>query len=399
MEFIDIEEYNYPLPEKQIALFPTNNREYSKLLIYKDNDITDSNFSQIHNYINKNSLLILNDTKVFNARFILKKKTGSEIEIFCLEPAEANKSFEFLEIKTEIVIKCFIGNAKKWKNETLSINNNKITLEASLINKSDEYYLVKFSWNDSSLTFYDITEIFGKTPLPPYIKREPIKDDKQRYQTVYAKNKGSVAAPTAGLHFTPDILNKLKSENIKIEYITLNVGAGTFKPITTQNVLQHNMHTENFTINISLLETILKHKDSITAVGTTSLRTLESLYWIGYKAILNNNLNDLFIDQWEVYKYTDTNKFSFDDIILNLIKLLKQLNITQLVGATKIMIVPGYKFKVVNTLITNFHQPKSTLLLLIAAFIGNDWRNIYNYALTNNYRFLSYGDSSILYCK
>ncbi|MDP4265835.1 MAG: S-adenosylmethionine:tRNA ribosyltransferase-isomerase [Bacteroidota bacterium] len=396
---INISEYNYELPLNRIAQFPLIQRDKSKLLIYKNGEINETIFGNIPDYLQKGCSLVFNDTKVIQARMLFQKESGSTIEIFCLEPffpfTEIEKSFS---ASSGCIWKCFIGNAKKWNGKFLSKNintDNNQTLNLSVEIKGAEKnaYLIQFNWDNISLNFGDIINIFGNTPLPPYIKRVPDNIDKNRYQTVYAQYEGSVAAPTAGLHFTNEVIAKINKNNINSFYVTLHVGAGTFKPVSSPTISTHIMHSEHFSVNKTTINNLLKNlNNNIIAVGTTSVRTLESIYQLGKKIILNKDISLHMISQWEAYENLDKD-ISASASLNAILDYMDKNSLDNLTGQTEILIVPGYKFKIVKGLITNFHQPQSTLLLLIAAFIGSDWKRIYNYALSNDFRFLSYGDS------
>jgi S-adenosylmethionine:tRNA ribosyltransferase-isomerase len=395
---LKISDYIYNLPDEKIAQYPLSKRDSSKLLIYRNGKIEETKFSNIDKYIPSDSLIILNDTKVIPARLYFYKGTGAKIEIFCLEPLSDMTDYQIeFHKKEKSIWKCFVGNASKWKNgkvnNTFNYQSRDFEITAEIKDKISDEYLIEFNWNSNDITFGEVIECFGKIPLPPYIKRDSEKSDKENYQTVYAKIDGSVAAPTAGLHFTEDVFKNLKIKNCVIEYLTLNVGAGTFKPVKTKIIGEHKMHEELFCINNVLLENILKFKNNkITAVGTTTLRTLESIYWYGVK-LLKNESAEFKIEQWCPY---ENEEIPFSDSIETVLDFMKKNNLSHIYGKTELMIVPGYNFKVADSLITNFHLPGSTLLLLIAAFVGVDWKKIYDYALNNNFRFLSYGDSSIL---
>jgi S-adenosylmethionine:tRNA ribosyltransferase-isomerase len=395
---IKISDYLYELPDERIAQYPLPERDSSKLLIYNKNKIEESIFNKIDEYIPSDSLIAFNNTKVIPARLFFYKETGAKIEILCLEPNSDVTDYQIeFHKKEKSVWKCFVGNASKWKNgkvkNTFSLNNKYLEVTAELIEKISDEYTIEFNWNDNKLTFGEIIELLGKIPLPPYIRRDSEPYDKDKYQTVYAKIDGSVAAPTAGLHFTDDVLNKLKLKNCKFDYLTLNVGAGTFKPVKSITIGEHKMHSELFCITSDLLQNILKYKEKkITAVGTTSLRTLESIYWYGVK-LSKNNSADFFIEQWYPY---ENKEIPFQDSINEVLNYMNKNKYNHIFGNTELMIIPSYEFNIVDMLITNYHLPGSTLLLLIAAFVGDDWKKIYDYALKNNYRFLSYGDSSLL---
>lgn len=403
---ISISDYTYSLPDEKIAAFPLQQRDASKLLIYKDGQIKEDIYKNIADHLPEKSLLVFNNTKVIPARILFKKITGGVIEIFCLEPYEVVNEYQFIMHKKEKVKwKCMIGGASKWKagslTKELTIDNKKLKIEARLIEKLSDAYVTEFSWTPAHYNFAEIIHYSGETPLPPYIKRKVEESDKERYQTIYAEFDGSVAAPTAGLHFTKDIFLSLAEKNITTDYITLHVGAGTFKPVKAEVMEGHEMHAEWIDVNISTIENILINlENNITATGTTSLRTIESLYWLGIKTILNSNIqpDNLTLHQWDVYESPlAQNKYAAEDALSALIQWMKKNGLTQLITKTQIIIAPGYKFRIAKALITNFHQPNSTLLLLVAAAIGNDWKRIYSYALENDFRFLSYGDGSVLF--
>lgn len=399
-----IKDFLYNLPEEKIAIRPLPQRDESKLLVYKDGTITESIYYDLNEYIPEKSLLIFNNTKVVEARLLFKKSTGSTIEIFCLEPGNvyADITTAMLQ-KGKVVWKCLVGGAKKWKEETLlkSIETGSATLQlnARKIEKFTDYFLVEFSWDDASLSFAEVLHAAGSMPLPPYLNRAAEESDKERYQTIYAKHDGSVAAPTAGLHFTERLFEKLAAKNIQCDFVTLHVGAGTFKPVKAESMQEHEMHTELIDVRAALIENILQHiNEPVIAVGTTSLRTIESLYWLGVKTILQPaiTLEYLQVYQWDAYD-VDAETITAKDALQSLLQWMQQNNLSNLITKTQIIIAPGYGLKVAKALITNFHQPQSTLLLLVAALSGDDWRKIYNYALENNFRFLSYGDGCLLY--
>ncbi|OFX60388.1 MAG: S-adenosylmethionine tRNA ribosyltransferase [Bacteroidetes bacterium GWA2_30_7] len=390
-------QYNYNLPDEKIAKFPLDIRDNSKLLIYSDKNIIEDKFLNIDKYLPSDSNLILNNTKVIQARIIFQRATGAKIEVFCLEPflpAEYYSSFSSTESCTW---KCMIGNLKKWKEPTLikelKIKNEIIRLSATKIDISNNNVSIKFSWNNPKYCFSQILENCGIIPIPPYLSRNSTEKDKETYQTIYSKHNGSVAAPTAGLHFTENVFEKLKSKNISINELTLHVGAGTFKPMTSDKVENHEMHSEYFSFSLGFLKSLYNNHENLIVSGTTSTRCIETIYWMALK--LYNKLPDFnFIDQWDAYNLTsDLSPKEAFEILFN---YMKNNSLNQISGYTKIMIVPGYKFKFVKYLITNFHQPNSTLLLLVSAFIGEDWKKVYDYALYNDFRFLSYGDSSLL---
>jgi S-adenosylmethionine:tRNA ribosyltransferase-isomerase len=399
-----IEDFTYSLPQERIARYPLAERDASKLLIYEDENISEDVYRNIADHIPHGSLLVFNDTKVVEARLLFQKSTGGVIEIFCLEPHT-----QYPDITTAMLQKekvwwhCLIGGASKWKHgqileKKISHNAKDVILKARYIEKTGDSFIVELYWNEKSLSFAEVLHLFGAIPLPPYIKREVEKDDEERYQTVYAHHEGSVAAPTAGLHFTENVFEKMKKKNIHKDFVTLHVGAGTFKPVKSEIMQEHEMHAEYFTVTKSLIENLVDHLDkNIVAVGTTSLRTLESLYWLGVKMGSGEWIMDNGIKQWEVY--SSGTVISSKEALNSLLKWMDQKGIESFTSKTQIIIAPGYEFKIAKGLITNFHQPQSTLLLLVAAFIGNNWRNVYDYAMKNDFRFLSYGDGSLLWKK
>ena len=365
----------------------------SKLLVYADKTISDTRFINISDYISCDNLLVFNNTKVIRARILFQKESGSTIEIFCLEPVNPPDYETSFNSRGEAVWKCIVGNLKKWKRGTLVQNHNGYELKAEKIKQSGDSVEVKFSWNPE-FTFAEILENAGRIPLPPYINREDIEEDSTRYQTVYACIKGSVAAPTAGLHFSEKVIEKLKNKGVTFSEITLHVGAGTFQPLKSQNVAEHKMHREHFIVTAGTINALLQKSGKVIAVGTTTVRTLESIYFVGVRIIKNNIKNGFLISQWEPYE-SDC-EISPETSLRAILEYMKINNLEQIETATEIMIIPGYKFKIVNGIITNFHQPKSTLLLLVSAWTGEKWKEIYDYALKNNFRFLSYGDCSLL---
>jgi len=403
---ISIADYTYILPNEKIAAFPLQQRDESKLLIYKNGSIEQDIYKNIASYLPEKSLLIFNDTKVIPARVLFKKPTGGIIEIFCLEPYETvNEYNSIMQKKERVRWKCLIGGAAKWKEGNLEkeliINNEKTIIKVSLIEKLADAYVAEFSWQPAHFSFAEIIQFAGETPLPPYIKRKADDNDKERYQTIYAKFDGSVAAPTAGLHFTDDIFSSLSIKNITTDYVTLHVGAGTFKPVKATTMEGHEMHTEWIDVNSDTIQNILNNlQNNIVATGTTSLRTIESLYWLGVKTIINPAIesDDLVIHQWDVYdELLNKIKYASTEALSSLLQWMQKNKYQQLITKTQILIAPGYQFKVAKALITNFHQPNSTLLLLVAAAINDDWKKIYIYALENDFRFLSYGDGSLLF--
>jgi len=402
---ISILNYTYSLPEEKIASFPLPERDESKLLVYKEGKITEDLYKNIAVHLPEKDLLVFNNTRVIQARILFQKSTGGIIEIFCLEPLELVNEYSTVMSKTGTSRwKCLIGGASKWKEgnlvKTFKIADTEVLLEARLTDKLPDAYVVELSWQPVHFTFAEIIEQAGDTPLPPYIKRKPGASDKERYQTMYAKYDGSVAAPTAGLHFTPAIFEKLAAKNISTAYVTLHVGAGTFKPVKAASLAGHEMHAEWIDVSLSTIEQLVAMDQNIIAVGTTSLRTLESLYWMGVKIIRQPGIemNELVIHQWDVYETPLIEvAFEADAALTALLNWMKERKVERLITQTQILIAPGYHYKIVKAIITNFHQPQSTLLLLVAAAIGEDWRKVYNYALENDFRFLSYGDGSLLF--
>ena len=392
--------FHYELPSERIAMTPLANRDASKLLVRKNSILEHSHYHQLPELLPSNSLLVFNNTRVIAARLKFKKSSGGEIEIFLLEPADGN--YDCLNDLQQSSWKCLVGGAKKWKNDEMlqisnDFSNNK--LQAALVSKKDDHYLIKFLWS-SGIPFEKVIAETGKIPLPPYIKREATEDDQHRYQTVYAAHEGSVAAPTAGLHFTETLINNLTAKGIEHSFVTLHVGAGTFKPVTAALIEDHAMHEEYFQVHIDLISQLADMDKTIVSVGTTSLRTLESIYWIAVKAI--NNKKERFssnnnLGQWEHLSLSNQILPSREEAFQELKKLMMENDVENITGHTGICIAPGYAFKVANALITNFHQPQSTLLLIIAAIMGEDWKKMYANALENEYRFLSYGDGSLLF--
>jgi S-adenosylmethionine:tRNA ribosyltransferase-isomerase len=397
---IHLDNYNYSLAEQKIAKYPLPQRDESKLLIYRNNNIQDDIFKNISSYLDKNALLVFNNTKVIHARIPFEKKTGAKIEIFCLEPCSPANYTDALNTYKECKWKCFIGNAKKWKDKTLSkkivVNGKTATLTAEKTEKDGQAYVIKFRW-EQAIPFFEILSENGDIPIPPYLKRKSEELDKKRYQTIYSDIEGSVAAPTAGLHFTEDVFKHLINKNINKEEITLHVGAGTFSPVKTDEITEHVMHTERYFVKEENLKNIKQFTGKIVAVGTTTLRCLESLYWTGVKIMQqpDRTPTPITLGQWEY------NELPQDIPVLkaleNIQHYMKKNNINILEASTSMMIIPGYRFRIPAALITNFHQPKSTLLMLIAAFVGDEWKKIYAHAIANNYRFLSYGDSNLLF--
>jgi S-adenosylmethionine:tRNA ribosyltransferase-isomerase len=389
---ININQFDYNLPDEHIAKYPLENRDESKLLVYDKGIINSAIYKDLADFLPSNAHLVFNNTKVIQARMFFKKPTGATIEIFCLEPSGV-EIVTAMSATEKVSWNCILGNAKRWKNEPLQITKDGVILNANL-NEKGIQNVVEFSWNNQ-LTFAEILDHFGILPLPPYLNRETEELDLNRYQTVYAKNKGSVAAPTAGLHFTESIFEKLNQKGISKTELTLHVGAGTFLPVKSETLEGHNMHEEFFVVEKQSFTSLIEKSDCIVPVGTTSLRTLESLFWLGQNPE-NYFENDLFfLPQWEPYETQP--KFNRKEALENLLSFMEEKQLKSIKGNTQIIIAPGYDIKMADGILTNFHQPKSTLLLLIYAFVGNEWKTIYNYALENDYRFLSYGDGSLLW--
>lgn len=386
-------EYIYDLPESRIALHPLSQRDHANLLLYREGKIMHNKFFNLPELLPSNTTLFFNDTRVIPARLIFRKQTGAQIEVFLLNPQNSSVPVQIaLQTTENTVWHCAIGNLKRWKvGTTIQLAHNEIVLSATLINGKEG--IVSFSWQPKKLSFAEVVDSLGQTPLPPYIDREPEADDKSRYQTVYSRYEGAVAAPTAGLHFTKDVIKKLEDKSIKSEFLTLHVSAGTFQPIKHENAIDHSMHSEQVVVTRKNLEALLEPGRKIVAVGTTSLRTLESLYWYGVR-LLSIGSMDFIIEQNDPYKQKETKLPSRQEALERV--LFEMKTDKPLVGHTSIYIVPGYTFRVCDGLITNFHQPGSTLMLLVAAFVGPAWRQIYQEALRYEYRFLSYGDSSLL---
>lgn len=397
---IAINDFAYDLPDDKIAKYPLAERDESKLLVWKNGCIVNEQFNRLHQHLPFNSLLVFNNTKVIRARLHFLKETGARIEIFCLDPVYPSDYQVAFQTTHTCVWKCMIGNQKKWKGEKLTkfiqIDETAVELSAEQIDYTHNKSLIRFSWNNPDFEFSRIIEAAGSLPIPPYLNRETEQSDLERYQTVYSKIKGSVAAPTAGLHFTDKVFDNLKQEGHELAELTLHVGAGTFQPVKSETISGHEMHAEHFYIQRNFLKKLLDHKGKIIAVGTTSVRTLESLYWLGVQVINDKHINieDLKISQWEAYQKAETT-IQKTEAIHALISLMDQFKVDYLSASTQIIIAPGYRFRIMNGLITNFHQPQSTLLLLISAYLGQDWRTIYEHALANDYRFLSYGDSNL----
>ena len=396
-----IADFSYELPDEKIAKYPLQERDASKLLLYNNGEISETIFGNIADHLPTNSLLVFNNSKVIQSRLSFTKPSGGVIEIFILEPC-----LEYGDITTamkrigSIRCNCLVGGAKKWKQgklEKVLLNNvEPVILTAQIIEKLNEAFIIEFNWQPE-VDFATALNIFGNTPIPPYLHRSSDETDKERYQTIYAKEDGSVAAPTAGLHFTNDVMQSLQNKNIAHAYVTLHVGAGTFKPVKSATIAGHEMHAEYIIVGASFIEKLLNYKEVIP-VGTTSMRTIESLYWMGVKAKLHKGISlaDLEIKQWDVYDELMQYNVSKEVALISLLQKMKEQNITSIKLQTQIMIAPPYESKIATAIITNFHQPQSTLLLLIAALTGTNWKKMYQYALENNFRFLSYGDSSLI---
>ena len=400
---IRISEFNYPLPDERIAKFPLPVRDQSKLLLYRHGEVTEDIFTSLPDYLPANSLIIFNNTKVIQARLHFHKETGALIEVFCLEPIQPNDYALNFQQTEHAAWLCMIGNLKKWKEGALkreiTVKGKPLTLTAERGACHGTSHWVDFRWNNPEITFADILEVFGELPIPPYLNRETQESDKETYQTVYSKIKGSVAAPTAGLHFTPRVLDALREKGVALEELTLHVGAGTFKPVKSEEIEGHEMHTEYISVNRSTLEKLVAHEGKAIAVGTTSVRTLESLYHIGVTLLHNPNATeeDLHVKQWQPYETAlETAATPAVDALQAIIAYLDRHHMETLHSSTQIIIAPGFEYRIVKAMVTNFHQPQSTLLLLVSAFLHGDWRKIYDYALAHDFRFLSYGDSSLL---
>jgi S-adenosylmethionine:tRNA ribosyltransferase-isomerase len=398
-----MENLKYILAENFIAKYPLAQRNSSKLLIYKGGKISHQVFSDLPSLISPNVLMVFNDTRVVQARLLFEKSTGSKIEIFCLEPHDPAEYYQAFQKTSESTWKCLVGNAKKWKSGSLvmqvdlgdNIHKQGISLHAEKTGRDKDAFLIRFKWDPEDVAFGDILEKAGHTPIPPYLKREAEPGDKQTYQTVYSLINGSVAAPTAGLHFTDAVLEQIDRKGINRLNLTLHVGAGTFQPVSTDDPAKHLMHAEHFYVSRRTLKALLDHKGDIMAVGTTTTRVLESLYWLGLKLASGKRFekSPIFLDQWDAYDISPGHRA---DSLQQLLSYMEENGLEIMKGITRLMIIPNYKYRMVNQMITNFHQPGSTLLMLVAAFIGEDWKKVYDYALANDFRFLSYGDSSLL---
>lgn len=397
---IKISDYNYPLPDEHIAKFPLPVRDQSKLLVYRHGEVSETRFTSLPDYLEAGELMIFNNTKVIQARLHFRKETGALIEIFCLEPIQPNDYVLNFQQTSHAAWLCMIGNLKKWKEGSLhkemNVKGHTITLTATRGECRGTSHWVDFTWDNPEITFADILEVFGELPIPPYLNRETQESDKETYQTVYSKIKGSVAAPTAGLHFTERVLQALRDKGVDLEEVTLHVGAGTFKPVKSEEIEGHEMHTEYISVNRQTIEKLIAHGGKAIAVGTTSVRTLESLYYIGVTIASHPDAGqeELHVRQWQPYETHPT--MTTVESLQQILDYMKRHELEALHTSTQIIIAPGYTYHIVQKMVTNFHQPQSTLLLLVSAFVKGDWRTIYDYALAHDFRFLSYGDSSLL---
>ena len=396
---IAIAEYDYPLPDERIAKYPLAERDTSKLLLYKSGEIVEDRFSNLPAFIPQGALMVFNNTRVIQARLRFRKETGAQIEVFCLEPEQPADYQQVFQETKECVWQCLVGNSNRWKGGVLSqvinIAGVDVTLSVERVSSAAAVNLVRFFWDGGS-SFAELLEAAGELPIPPYLNRKTEENDLNTYQTVYSKVKGSVAAPTAGLHFTPAVLSALDAAGVQRGEVTLHVGAGTFRPVKSELIADHEMHEEYIEVQRTLIERLVAAGGIAVAVGTTSVRTLESLYFLGEKVNENPMIeeSELFVEQWD--PYSREHNLSTVDALKALLLWLDAKGLDRVHSHTRIMIAPGYKFRIVRAIVTNFHQPKSTLLLLVSAFIGGDWRRVYDYALANDFRFLSYGDSSLL---
>ena len=404
---LSVSDFDYPLPDDRIAAFPLAQRDASKLLVYRDGVIQESIYQQLPSFLPANSTIVFNNTRVIPARVVLQKSTGGLIEVFCLEPLMAQTDYNLVLQQTgSSRWKCLVGGAAKWKSGALkatkrSAQGDELMLQATLVERTGEAFILDFSWTPTWLTLAEVFDAFGDTPLPPYIRRKAEPVDKERYQTIYARFEGSVAAPTAGLHFTPQVFDGLKKQSIEPLYVTLHVGAGTFKPVKSDRMEGHDMHAEWMDVSLEAIRALAQASAGfVTAVGTTSLRTIESLYWMGVKSMQQRELqfDRWMIHQWDVYEKPLVDvAVSAEEALSALAQRLEEEGQDRLMIPTQILLAPGYRYRVAQALVTNFHQPQSTLILLVAAAVGNAWKDIYSHALANDYRFLSYGDGSLLY--
>jgi len=391
------EDFDYDLPEGKIAKYPVPCRDESKLLVWENGEVSQSLFKHIPAILPTGAFLVFNNTKVVRARLFFLKETGARIEIFCLEPfLPADYQLSFRQAGS-VEWKCMVGNARKWKSgkltQTIRIDNSEVFLSAEIVKKEKEDFIIRFEWG-GGFTFSEVIENAGAIPIPPYLKRKSEETDNTRYQTVYARDKGSVAAPTAGLHFTQQVLGQLKQKGIKSGELTLHVGAGTFHPVKSETIGGHTMHNESVAVSLEFLKKLASHREKVIAIGTTSIRSLESLYWLGVQLMENPVPDKAFhVSQWEPYE--KRHKLTPQNALALITGYMEKNNLKEFGFSTQLIIVPGYEFKIIDGMLTNFHQPRSTLLMLITAFLGNDWQKVYRYALENNFRFLSYGDSNL----
>lgn len=401
---IHISDYNYPLPDDRIAKFPVAQRDHSKLLVYRHGEVSESHFYRLPDFLPEGALMVFNNTRVIQARMHFRKESGALIEVFLLEPHQPADYEQMFQMHEQCSWLCLVGNLKKWKEGTLkreiTVQHQNVVITATRRGVSGTSQVVEFSWS-GGISFAELLDAVGELPIPPYLNRETQESDKQTYQTVYSKIKGSVAAPTAGLHFTPEVLAAIDAHGIEREEVTLHVGAGTFRPVKSEEIAGHDMHTEYISVRRETLQKIIEHDGRpVIAVGTTSVRTLESLYYMGLKVLQHPDVEEhqLHVNQWEPYDATAqaAAPVTARDAIAALLQWMDRHGLPVLHSSTQIIIAPGYDYKIVNMLITNFHQPQSTLLLLVSAFVHGDWRRIYDYALSHDFRFLSYGDSSLL---
>ena len=396
---ININDFDYPLPDERIAKFPLERRDGSKLLVYRNGEITERRFTDIGSELSSDTLFVFNNTKVVRARLVMHKPSGARVEVFCLEPNAPADYERAFAVRGECSWSCIVGNLKKWKDGAVQIpfeyEGSSYLLQAYIAERGSREHIVRFEW-DAPMTFGQLLEWLGKIPIPPYLNRESEEIDNSRYQTVYSRFEGSVAAPTAGLHFTNELIEELKQRGFSFGEVTLHVGAGTFLPVKDEDATKHSMHTEHFEITRQILELLRTKMGNVTAVGTTSVRTLESLTALAWRVKSSGEpACEQVIGQWELYDIPES--FTGTDAVVTLLEYMTEQGVDRLKAATQIMITPlGYKFRIVNRIVTNFHQPKSTLLLLVSAYVGDDWHRIYDYALANDFRFLSYGDSSLL---
>ena len=395
---IHISEYNYELPDERIAKFPLQERDHSKLLVYRNGEVSEDHFYHLPDYLEPGALMVFNNTKVIQARMHFRKETGALIEVFLLEPAEPSDYELMFQTRGRCAWFCMVGNLKKWKDGKLTLQHGALTIKATRKGEHGTSHLVEFEWT-GGMSFAEVIDAVGELPIPPYLNRETQESDKTTYQTVYSKIKGSVAAPTAGLHFTDRVLHDIDQRGIEREELTLHVGAGTFKPVKSEQIADHEMHTEFISVRRHTIERLIAHGGKAIAVGTTSVRTLESLYYMGLKVLQNPDVSEeqLHVQQWEPYEAQSVAPgVGSKESLQALLDWMDRQGLTVLHSSTQIIIAPGYDYKIVKVLVTNFHQPQSTLLLLVSAFVKGDWRKIYDYALSHDFRFLSYGDSSVL---